>query len=75
MMANMIGQGDGDVYDPVCGSGRTLLSAAKLNRLRLFVGQDLDLRCVKMTAINLAINGLRGRVIWGNTLSSSGSCT
>lgn len=53
-----------------CGSGRMLLGAAKVNPRRLFIGKDLDLRCVKMTALNLALNGLRGFVIWGNGLTN-----
>ena len=69
-MARIVGDGAGKtVSDPCCGSGRMLLSAAKINPNRLFVGQDLDARCVKMTAINLALNGLRGRVVWGNSLT------
>ena len=71
MMAQLVGGGEGGtVNDPACGSGRTLLSAAKVNPHRHFVGQDLDLRCVQMTAINLALNGLRGEVIWGDTLAN-----
>ncbi len=72
MMAQIVGDGeDGTtVYDPACGSGRTLLSAAKVNPRRTFVGQDLDHRCVKMAAINLAFYGLRGQVIQGNTLAN-----
>jgi len=34
-----------------------------------FVGQDIDLRCVRMTALNLAFRNLYGYVIWGNTLA------
>ncbi len=57
------------VNDPACGSGRTLLAAARMNRSRIFVGQDVDERCVKMAAINLALNGLKGHVVWGNSLT------
>jgi len=57
------------VNDPCCGSGRMLLAAARENRNRFFVGQDVDHRCVKITAINLALWNLYGKVIWGNSLS------
>lgn len=60
---------DKTVCDPCCGSGRTLLAAAQLNRNRYFVGQDIDHRCVKITAINLALWNLYGKVIWGNSLT------
>lgn len=57
------------VSDPACGSGSTLLEAAKCNPRRFFVGQDIDLTCVKMCALNLCLNSLRGEVIWGDTLA------
>jgi hypothetical protein len=57
------------VQDPCCGSGRMLLAAAQINRHWEFVGQDVDLRCVRMTALNLAFRNLYGYVIWGNTLA------
>jgi len=57
------------VCDPSCGSGRILLAAATVNRNRYFVGQDIDHRCAKITAINLALWNLYGKVIWGNTLT------
>jgi hypothetical protein len=58
------------VCDPCCGSGRLLLAAAEIDRHWEFVGQDIDLRCVRMTAINLALRNLYGYVIWGNTLAN-----
>ncbi len=57
------------VYDPACGSGRTLLSATRSNRLASFHGIDLDLRCVRMTALNLLCRNVNGTVVWGNTLT------
>ncbi|MGP8215760.1 MAG: N-6 DNA methylase [Bacteroidia bacterium] len=57
------------ILDPCCGSGRMLLSAAKVNRNNYFYGADIDARCVKMTAINLCINALPGEVAWMNSLS------
>ena len=58
------------IYDPCCGSGRLLLAAAKVNRNCYFVGQDVDHRCAKITALNLALWNLYGKVIWGNTLTN-----
>lgn len=57
------------VCDPTCGSGRTLLSAAKLNRKMLFYAADIDLNCCKMTAINFMLNSMEGEVAWMNSLS------
>lgn len=59
------------VNDPCCGSGRMLLSAAKLQPNWHFVGQDVDLRCVRMTAINLALRNHYGHVVCGNSLSNT----
>lgn len=58
------------VCDPCCGSGRMLLAVADLKPHWEFVGQDVDLRCVRMTAINLALRNLYGHVIWGNSLGN-----
>ncbi|HUQ68567.1 MAG TPA: N-6 DNA methylase [Planctomycetaceae bacterium] len=58
------------VSDPCCGSGRMLLAVAELQPHWEFVGQDVDLRCVRMTAINFALRNLYGHVIWGNSLKN-----
>jgi type I restriction-modification system DNA methylase subunit len=57
------------VCDCACGSGRTLLAAAKINRNLQFIGSDIDLTCVKMAVVNLAYNSLQGEIAWMNTLS------
>lgn len=57
------------VADCACGSGRTLLAAAKMKRNQFFYGSDVDLTCVKMTVINLAYNSLVGEVHWMNALT------
>lgn len=57
------------VCDPCCGSGRMLLAVAQIHRDWEFTGQDIDLRCVRMTALNLAFRNLYGYVIWGNSLA------
>lgn len=58
------------VCDPACGSGRMLLAVAEKQPHWLFVGQDVDLRCVRMCAINLALRNLYGYVIHGNSLAN-----
>ena len=57
------------VYDPSCGSGRTLLSFAKHAPDNYFFGNDVSSTCAKMTTLNFFLNGLRGEVAWMNTLS------
>ncbi len=57
------------VCDPCCGSGRMLLGVAEQQRHWEFIGQDVDLRCVRMTAINLGLRNLYGYVIHGNSLA------
>ena len=56
------------VCDPACGSGRMLLAVAEINPHWEFYGQDVDLRCVRLTALNLAFRNLYGYVTWGNSL-------
>ena len=64
-------EGRRSVNDPCVGSGRMLLAAADLQPNWHFVGQDVDLRCVRMTAINLGLRNLYGHVVWGNSLSNT----
>lgn|GEM_PF-1276770 len=61
-------EGRRTVNDPCCGSGRMLLAAAEIQPNWHFIGQDVDLACVRMTAINLALRNRYGHVIWGNSL-------
>lgn len=64
-------EGRKKVADPCTGSGRMLLAAGKLQPHWEFIGQDVDLRCVRMTAINLGLRNLYGRVLWGNSLGTT----
>ncbi|AXG69602.1 N-6 DNA Methylase [Kordia sp. SMS9] len=57
------------VLDPACGSGRMLLSAAKINPKNYFFGADNSNTCAKMATLNFFMNGLRGEVAWMNSLS------
>jgi type I restriction enzyme M protein len=58
------------VLDPACGSGRTLLSAAKIYRHLLFYGADLDPICCKMAVLNMLLNSLTGEIAHMNSLSN-----
>lgn len=62
-------QQDEIVCDPCCGTGRMLLAYADEKRPKELVGQDVDLRCVRITAINLGLRNLYGFVLWGNSLA------
>jgi hypothetical protein len=55
--------------DPCCGTGRMLLEASNINNHAELVGQDIDARCAKITAINLGLRGRYGWVLCGNSLS------
>lgn len=59
------------ILDPCCGSGRMLLAGGKsFGNQHYFYGIDIDLTCVKMTAINLFLNGqFRSEVMCGDALS------
>lgn len=71
-------EGYASVYDPTCGAGATLVSASEQCKEMFkkynyqnhvyFVGQDVDITCVYMCYIQLALHGLAGYVIHGNTL-------
>lgn len=57
------------VCDPCCGSGRMLLSMAKLNRNLIFYGADNDITCCKMAVLNMVVNTMEGEIAWMNSLS------
>lgn len=57
------------VNDPCSGSGRMLLAAAEIQPSWHFVGQDVDMRCARMTAINLALRNYYGHAVCANTLT------
>ena len=48
-----------------------LLAVGKVNPHWHFVDQDVDLRCVRMTAINLALRNHYGHVVHGNSLTAT----
>ena len=46
-----------------------LLAAARIQPNWQFIGQDVDSRCVHMTAINLGLRNRYGHVVYGNSLT------
>ena len=70
MMAIITGtSGEGQrVADCACGSGRTLMAAAKISRMNSFYGADIDRTCCLMAVINLCLNGMVGEVAWMDSL-------
>ncbi|MGC3971623.1 MAG: N-6 DNA methylase [Pirellulales bacterium] len=61
------------INDPSCGSGRMLLEASSINPHVELVGQDVDSRAARMTAINLGLRGRYGWVVCGNSLTGETS--
>lgn len=63
------------VLDPTCGSGVMLLGATRKfvrthpNERIVCCGSDIDLNCVKMTTVNLAIHSIPGEVAWMDALT------
>lgn len=60
------------ICDPACGSGRMFLSASRkhpVHQFNFYVGVDLDHVCCKMAAINMRYHGLKGVIVWGDTLA------
>ncbi|MCC8154312.1 MAG: N-6 DNA methylase [Tannerellaceae bacterium] len=53
---------DETLLDPACGSGRFLLSGAKINRKAWFFGCDNDITCCKMAVLNMLMNTMQGEI-------------
>lgn len=71
---NIPREGRFTVNDPACGAGVCLIAAAQKqtfeqNNRAIFIGQDIDLNCARMCALNLMFFNLDGLVVWGNTLA------
>ncbi|MFN8250239.1 MAG: N-6 DNA methylase [Ferruginibacter sp.] len=58
------------ILDPACGSGRMLLASRDINGLgHEYYGIDIDRTCVKITALNLFLNGVwNSEVMCANAL-------
>lgn len=54
--------------EPCAGSGRMILAAHKIAKGGNFVAYDIDYICAHMTAINMAIHGIKGAVFCKNYL-------
>jgi type I restriction-modification system DNA methylase subunit len=75
MMAQMLGPKGESINDCCCGSGIMFVAACKTMTNQqldkaVFVGQDIDLTCVMMCALNLTFFNLNGYVIWGNSFTN-----
>ncbi|MDM8549190.1 class I SAM-dependent DNA methyltransferase [Desulfobacterales bacterium HSG2] len=86
LMVEVIEPYKGTIYDPACGSGGMFVQSAKFverrkkelegksgNSLKdLFVyGQEKTLETVKLAKMNIAVNGLRGKIKTSNTYRQS----
>jgi len=60
--------GGESVMDCACGSGRMLLAAHIVHLGNYCCAQDMDRICCLMTVCNFIIHGVRGEVVWGNSL-------
>lgn len=72
MMAKVLNP-KGKIIDPCCGSGIMLVEAIKTMDNKtldesVFVGQEIDITCVKMCALNLLFFNVNGYVVWGDSL-------
>lgn len=61
------------INDPTCGAGIMLVSAAKELSYEqandaLLIGSDIDITCVRMTALNMMFFNMNSLIIWGNPL-------
>jgi type I restriction-modification system DNA methylase subunit len=61
------------ILDPACGSGRMLVASFKVNSYgNEYYGIDIDPICVKITALNLFLNGIwHSEAMCANSLSPS----
>lgn len=68
IMAGALKDAKVTIMDPTCGSGRTLLAAHAQDPTAYHCAEDIDQTCCMMTVCNFLIHGVRGEVIWHNSL-------
>ena len=73
VMAHLLGEPEkvnAYVSDPTSGSGRTLLAYHNLYSKfdPIYIAEDLDPICAKMTALNMCLHGMRGEVVCHDAL-------
>lgn len=59
------------VSDPTCGSGRLILASHAFNPKNYHFGEDIDKTCCMMSALNMMIHGVKGEVVWHDSLNPS----
>lgn len=57
------------ISDPCVGSGRMFIAAQKVASNLTFLGQDKDLLCAKMTALNMCFFNANSQIAWGDSLT------
>lgn len=65
-----------DFYEPACGSGVMIISAANhlykngLNYQKILhvIAQDIDLKCIYMTYIQCSLLGIQAEIVHGNSI-------
>ena len=65
-----------DFYEPACGSGVMMISAANylykknLNYQKILhvIAQDIDLKCVYMAYIQCSLLGIQAEIVYGNSI-------
>lgn len=67
-----------DFYEPACGSGVMIISAANhlykngLNYQKILhvIAQDIDLKCIYMTYIQCSLLGIQAEIVHGDSIAS-----
>ena len=59
------------VNDPCSGSGRLILASNEITKDITYHAQDLDPICCKMTAINMGMHKIKGKVMLTDTLANT----
>ncbi len=74
-IVNVIEPSHGDIFDPACGSGGMFVQTSHfleragkdVNRSVTFYGQEKTSTTIRLAKMNLAVHGLEGNILEGNT--------
>lgn len=74
LMVELVGTNENDksMHEPACGSGRFNLAKHAVNPKLFHHANDLDFTCVKMSALNFMLHGIKGVVTCDDALNHPG---
>lgn len=70
LLASLVGDGDGSVYDPACGIANVLIQISEGGTVRQLVGSDINRDALRVGAQRALLHGVSVHLVAGDVLMS-----